>query len=118
MNSSPTGTGRRDFLGRTAGLTAGAALLSTLPSTPASATPRHNTSHPVRTQSGLVTGTASALPGITVYKGIPYAASTAGENRWRAPRPPAPWQGIRKADTWGAACPQPVTGTAADKVPH
>ena len=117
MNSSPTGTGRRAFLGRTAGLTAGAALLSTLPSTPASATPHNDTSHPVRTQSGLVTGTASALPGVTVYKGIPYAASTAGENRWRAPQAPPSWQGIRKADTWGAACPQPVTGITADKVP-
>ncbi|MFI6625925.1 carboxylesterase/lipase family protein [Streptomyces sp. NPDC050528] len=117
MNSSPTGTGRRDFLGRTAAATAGATLLSTLPSTPASATPRNAAGHPVRTQSGLVTGTAAALPGVTVYKGIPYAASTAGENRWRAPQPPASWQGVRKADTWGAACPQPVTGITADKVP-
>ncbi|WP_416965456.1 twin-arginine translocation signal domain-containing protein, partial [Streptomyces sp. Agncl-13] len=47
MNSSPTGVGRRDFLGRTAGVTAGAALLSTLPSAPASATPRDDASHPV-----------------------------------------------------------------------
>ena len=117
MNSSPTGVGRRDFLGRTAGVTAGAALLSTLPTAPASATPRNDASHPVRTQSGLVTGVPAALPGVTVYKGIPYAASTAGENRWRAPRPPASWQATRKADTWGAACPQPVTGIAADKVP-
>ncbi|MGW0833559.1 carboxylesterase/lipase family protein [Streptomyces prunicolor] len=117
MNSSPTGVGRRDFLGRTAGVTAGAALLSTLPTAPASATPRNDASHPVRTQSGLVTGVPAALPEVTVYKGIPYAASTAGENRWRAPQAPPSWQGTRKADTWGAACPQPVTGIAADKVP-
>ncbi|WP_406124774.1 carboxylesterase/lipase family protein [Streptomyces sp. NBC_00989] len=117
MNSSPTGAGRRDFLGRTAGVTAGAALLSTLTPAPASATPRSDASRRVRTQSGLVTGVPAALPGVTVYKGIPYAASTAGENRWRAPRPPASWQGVRRADTWGAACPQPVTGIAADKVP-
>ncbi|MEV5534793.1 carboxylesterase/lipase family protein [Streptomyces prunicolor] len=117
MNSSPTGVGRRDFLGRTAGITAGAALLSTLPTAPASATPRNDASHPVRTRSGLVTGVPAALPGVTVYKGIPYAASTAGENRWRAPQAPPSWQGTRKADTWGAACPQPVTGIAADKVP-
>lgn len=77
MNSSPTGVGRRGFLGRTAGVTAGAALLSTLPTAPASATPRNDASHPARTQSGLVTGVPAALPGVTVYKGIPYAASTA-----------------------------------------
>ncbi|WP_327402973.1 carboxylesterase family protein [Streptomyces sp. NBC_01288] len=121
MNSSPTGVGRRAFLGRTAGVTAGvtagAALLNTLPTAPASATSRDDASHPVRTQSGLVTGVPAALPGVTVYKGIPYAASTAGENRWRAPQAPPSWQGVRKADTWGAACPQPVTGIAADKVP-
>ncbi len=117
MNSSPTGVGRRDFLGRTAGVAAGTTLLSTLTPTPASATPHTDASHPVRTRSGLVTGAPAALPGVTVYKGIPYAASTAGENRWRAPQPPPSWQGVRKADTWGAACPQPVTGIAAGKVP-
>ncbi|MFJ9244098.1 carboxylesterase/lipase family protein [Streptomyces sp. NPDC101776] len=118
MNPSPSphGVGRRAFLGRTAGVTAGTTLLGTLPQTPASATP--TTSHtPIRTRSGLVTGAPAALPGVTVYKGIPYAASTAGENRWRAPRPAPSWQGIRRADTWGAACPQPVTGIAADKIP-
>ena len=61
---------------------------------------------PVRTQSGLVSGTGALLPGVTVYKGIPFAASTAGENRWRPPRPPASWTGVRAADTFGDVCPQ------------
>ena len=56
---------------------------------------------PVRTQSGLVSGTGALLPGVTVFKGIPFAASTAGENRWRPPRPPASWTGVRAADTFG-----------------
>jgi len=36
-----------------------------------------------------------------------------GLSPWR--RNPVPC--LREADTWGAACPQPVTGIAADKVP-
>lgn len=108
---------RRDFLAGTAAVATATTLLGTLDTGTAAATSRNSPSHPVRTQSGLVTGTPAALPGITVYKGIPYAASTAGPNRWRAPQPPASWRGVRKADTWGPACPQPVTGIAADKVP-
>ncbi|WP_406006287.1 carboxylesterase family protein [Streptomyces sp. NBC_00637] len=111
-----TPLGRRGFLG-VAGATAGAALVGTVQAAPASAAGRAAAERPVRTDSGLVTGVPAALDGVTVYKGIPYAASTAGANRWRAPRPAPSWKGVRKADTWGAACPQPVTGIAADKVP-
>ncbi|MFF7331809.1 carboxylesterase/lipase family protein [Streptomyces sp. NPDC090306] len=69
-------------------------------------------SAPVRTDSGLVTGVAGALPSVTVYKGIPFAASTAGDNRWRSPRAPRPWTGVRAADTFGDICPQagPASG--------
>jgi carboxylesterase type B len=111
------GIGRRRLLGSAVGAAAGATLLGGLTAGPASAASRAAADRPVRTRSGLVTGAPAALDGITVYKGIPYAASTAGENRWRAPQPAPSWQGVRVADTWGAACPQPVTGIAADKVP-
>ncbi|MFK4098773.1 carboxylesterase/lipase family protein [Streptomyces sp. NPDC019531] len=111
-----TPLGRRGLLGA-AGATAGAALVGAAGAAPASATGRTASERPVRTESGLVTGVPAALDGVTVYKGIPYAASTAGANRWRAPRPAPSWSGVRKADTWGAACPQPVTGIDADKVP-
>lgn len=116
--SSRNTTGRRGFLGRAAGAAVGTALVGGgLEAAPASAAARSSAHKPVRTQSGLVTGVPAALDGITVYKGIPYAASTAGPNRWRAPQPAPSWKGVRVADTWGAACPQPVTGIAADKVP-
>ncbi|KAG7397729.1 hypothetical protein PHYBOEH_000268 [Phytophthora boehmeriae] len=46
------------------------------------------------------------IAGITVFKGIPFAASTAGEARWTAPQPPATWGGVKVADTFGMACPQ------------
>lgn len=57
--------------------------------------------------SGLVRGVPSAFnKKVTVYKGLPYAASPAGENRWRAPQPVTPWEGVRVADTFGPVCPQ------------
>ena len=39
--------------------------------------------------------------GISVFKGIPYAAPPIGDNRWCAPQPVKPWQGIRMADKFG-----------------
>lgn len=41
---------------------------------------------------------------VAVYRGIPFAAPPVDELRWRAPRPPAHWQGIRQADTFSPAC--------------
>lgn len=64
--------------------------------------------HIVATQSGLVQGVSSLRdPAITVFKGIPYAAAPVGDLRFRAPRPAVPWQGVRKAEQFGAICPQP-----------
>ena len=40
-------------------------------------------------------------PGVYVYRGIPYAAPPIGENRWRAPQPVVPWDGVRICDTFG-----------------
>ena len=40
-------------------------------------------------------------PGVTVYRGIPYAAPPIGQNRWRAPQPVVPWEGVRECDTFG-----------------
>lgn len=42
---------------------------------------------------------------ISVFKGIPYAASTAGANRWRAPQPPAAWNETLVASAFGDECP-------------
>ncbi len=44
--------------------------------------------------------------GLRVFEGIPYAAPPIGDQRWRAPKPPLPWSGIRQAKDFGPACPQ------------
>jgi len=44
--------------------------------------------------------------GLRMWRGIPYAATTAGENRFRAPQPIEPWQGVRSAATFGPVAPQ------------
>jgi para-nitrobenzyl esterase len=58
----------------------------------------------VRVETGLVAGTTGAAPTVRVFKGIPFAAPPVGENRWRAPQPAAKWDGVRKADAFGAPC--------------
>jgi para-nitrobenzyl esterase len=44
--------------------------------------------------------------GVVSYLGVPYAAPPVGELRWRAPQPPAKWQGVRSAETFGNDCVQ------------
>jgi len=40
------------------------------------------------------------------WLGIPYAQPPVGDLRWRAPRPPKPWEGKLEALAFGAMCPQ------------
>jgi para-nitrobenzyl esterase len=48
-----------------------------------------------------------AVPGGYVFRGLPYAAPPAGDLRWRSPRPPAGWRGVRDATRFAPSCPQP-----------
>jgi len=56
----------------------------------------------VKVDGGLLQGTSE--DGLTVYRGIPFAAPPVGELRWRAPQPAAKWEGVKQADKFGARC--------------
>lgn len=56
------------------------------------------------TQSGAVQGMATG--NLYAFRGIPYAAPPVGNLRWKAPQPPASWNGVRDASTFGNVCPQ------------
>ena len=60
---------------------------------------------PVKVEDGLVQGTSE--DGLTVYRGIPFAAPPVGDLRWRAPQPAAKWDGVRQADKFA---PMPHSG--------
>lgn len=52
--------------------------------------------------------------GVLAFKAIPYAAAPVGRLRWRMPRPPASWEGVREAADFGPSCPQtPMLGETA-----
>ncbi|MBN1833780.1 MAG: carboxylesterase family protein [Deltaproteobacteria bacterium] len=55
----------------------------------------------VRIESGLIQGTVEG--GLSVYRGIPYAAPPVGDLRWKAPQPASKWEGIFLADKFGPA---------------
>jgi para-nitrobenzyl esterase len=59
---------------------------------------------PVKVDQGLLEGTVE--DGLSVYRGIPFAAPPVGDLRWRAPQPATKWSGVRKADKFGPQCVQ------------
>src|SRR5262245_51523765 len=58
----------------------------------------------VSVDGGQISGTTAN--GVHVFKGIPFAAPPVGNLRWKAPRPVAAWNGVRKADAFGPSCMQ------------
>ena len=56
------------------------------------------------TQYGKVRGYVE--DGVLTFKGLPYGATTGGENRWLPAKTPAPWEGEYPALIYGANCPQ------------
>lgn len=48
----------------------------------------------VKVENGTVRGLPAADPRVTSFKGIPFAAPTIGDNRWRAPQPRKDWEGV------------------------
>lgn len=58
---------------------------------------------PVSVEGGKITGVEGEAEGITIFKGIPYAAPPVGELRWKKPQPVKPWKGVRACDKFGPA---------------
>ena len=60
----------------------------------------------VHVEQGQVKGVAGSSAGVLVFKGIPFAAPPVGDLRWRGPKAPAAWTGVREADKFGPQCMQ------------
>jgi para-nitrobenzyl esterase len=69
-----------------------------------------------KTADGVLEGVVSADGKVRTFKGIPFAAPPVGPLRWKAPQPPAPWTGVRKASEYGARCMQ--GGIYSDMIFH
>jgi para-nitrobenzyl esterase len=71
----------------------------------AAATAGSGTAPVVTTRYGAVRGMTAGA--VDEFLGISYAAPPTGSLRWRAPQPPAAWQGVRDATRFAPSCPQP-----------
>lgn len=70
---------------------------------------------PVKTQNGLVQGTTEN--GLSVYKGIPFAAPPVGDLRWKAPQSTKNWDGVKQTTKFAPAPMQggnPPSGKSED----
>src|SRR5271166_4018050 len=56
------------------------------------------------TRYGKVEGEEQS--GLSIFKGIPFAAPPTGARRWLPPEKPAPWTGTRDARRFGGVAPQ------------
>ena len=120
--------GRRAWIKRASGVVGGAALGVTLPAcAPASGSPAPPAA---ATTSGtrvttpandIVETTAGRVRGFTrngvrIFRGIPYGDTTGGANRFKAPKKPEPWTGVRSSTSWGPVAPHaPRGGWANDE---
>src|SRR5436190_16028383 len=80
----------------------------------------------VATRQGKVQGGINE--GVSAFRGIPFAAPPVGELRWRDPKAPAAWTGVRAATSFSPGCSQaedclylnvwrPADAKVGDKLP-
>jgi para-nitrobenzyl esterase len=58
----------------------------------------------IPTDLGIVRGVSDE--GVRAFKGIPFAAPPVGDDRWKRPKPAAPWSEPRDASQFGPVCTQ------------
>jgi para-nitrobenzyl esterase len=58
----------------------------------------------VATQKGTVAAAADSTASLRVFKAIPFAAPPVGALRWKAPQAVTAWSGVRRSDSFSAAC--------------
>ena len=116
-DTQSSGIGRRQWITSAATLAAGAAaapFVSTSVEAADQAPAKSSTSRTilapnagniVEIECGKIRG--FSRNGILTFRGIPYAASTAGKARYMAPTKPTPWASVRSCMALGFACPQP-----------
>jgi para-nitrobenzyl esterase len=95
---------RRTFLRTAAGFAIGTQLAPFAPWVVSAAQPDVTREVVAATASGKIRG--RLVDGVSVFKGVSYGDSTAGANRFKAPRPPQSWTGVRDAFEYGPAAPQ------------
>src|SRR5262249_60015117 len=71
-----------------------------------------NPTAPVQTTAGKIRGLVQY--GVNQFYGIPYAASTAGANRFMPPAKPASWTGVRDCFQVGERAPQDEEGPISE----
>jgi para-nitrobenzyl esterase len=99
---------RREVIQAAIGGTGLSALTASGTQTATTATMAMPANPVVETASGKVRGYSTL--GVAVFRGIPYGASTTGENRFMPPAKPEPWPGVRNCLTYGHSCPEASTG--------
>lgn len=81
-------------------------LIAGCASVPSASSPTREDAVTVITPSGALRGRLVAERAVEVFQGVPFAAPPVGELRWKAPRSPAPWSGVRDALSPASPCPQ------------
>lgn len=61
---------------------------------------------PVATMHGQLQGTTTTKTGMSVFRGVPYAAAPVAANRWREPQAVSAWAGVRNATEFAPRCVQ------------
>ena len=102
---------RRTFLGTSAAAAGGLVVAATIPAWAQDARGAGMTSA-VQTTAGRVRGLVRY--GVNQFYGVPYAASTAGANRFMPPVKPTPWSGLKDCVQVGNRAPQDPDGPISE----